>query len=257
MGQERSLVKKYLILCFSITYITWGAIAAYSQIYNVNFNEYSWMYALYIIGVLGPAISVIWIGIKSEKYTLKRILTYICQPPRHKRDWIFCVIISIAFSVIPFVIFGGEKLGSFINLLIYLPTFFVIGGLEEIGWRGFWLEQVIKEKKRATFKTIFTMGIVWQLWHLPLFFMLGTYQQKYVNIGIHTLWTIALSFALGALYICSRSTILCIFSHCIINAIGNILVVRISWYEATIKLVTCIIIFFLMTYEADRKGNSK
>lgn len=241
-------ITKYLILCFNITYIAWGAIAIYSQLYNVKFTEYIWMYFLYIIGVLSPAISAITIQKRIEKCTIKQSISYIFKKPIHKSDWLLCLLSASLFSILPYIFIGGQKLGSFLNILFSLPMFFFIGGLEEVGWRGFMLENLLSNNKYSKFLSVLAIGCIWELWHLPLFFMVGSYQEQYVSFGIHTLWTIATAFVLGALYIRSRSTMMCIFAHCIINSITNVFIVNISWYEAIIKLIICILVFLIVVY---------
>ncbi|MBQ6857133.1 MAG: CPBP family intramembrane metalloprotease, partial [Lachnospiraceae bacterium] len=45
----------------------------------------------------------------------------------------------------------------------------IIGGMEEIGWRGFWLKRELQINEQRRFWVVLKVGIVWQLWHLPLF----------------------------------------------------------------------------------------
>lgn len=112
MKNKISTTKKnitaYLALCFLITYITWGSIAVYSQLYNVNFTEYAWMYVLYIIGVLSPAISATIIQCKLNHYTLKQNISYIFKKPNNKIDWFICLLLSFLFSSLYF--YGWRKI---------------------------------------------------------------------------------------------------------------------------------------------------
>lgn len=261
MKNKISTTKKnitaYLALCFLITYITWGSIAVYSQLYNVNFTEYAWMYVLYIIGVLSPAISATIIQCKLNHYTLKQNISYIFKKPNNKIDWFICLLLSFLFSFLPYILMGGEKLGSIINIFISIPMFFIIGGLEEVGWRGFLLENILSNTKNSKFLSVLTIGCIWELWHLPLFFMVGTYQEQYLSFGIHTLWTIATSFILGAIYIRSHSTIVCILSHCIINSVTTVFIVNVSWYEAIIKLIVCMLVFIILVYCKPKNSRQK
>jgi membrane protease YdiL (CAAX protease family) len=57
-------------------------------------------------------------------------------------------------------------LGSFLPLLIIGPL------SEEIGWRGYALERLQTRWNALTSSLI--VGLVWALWHLPLFMMVGT-----------------------------------------------------------------------------------
>lgn len=58
------------------------------------------------------------------------------------------------------------QLGSFLSLLIIGPL------SEEIGWRGYALGRLQTRWNALTSSLI--VGLVWVLWHLPLFMMVGT-----------------------------------------------------------------------------------
>ena len=62
------------------------------------------------------------------------------------------------------------QLGSFLPLLIIGPL------SEEIGWRGYALERLQTRWNALTSSLI--VGLVWALWHLPLFMMVGTSQHE-------------------------------------------------------------------------------
>ncbi len=61
--------------------------------------------------------------------------------------------------------------------LIFLQILFIGGALgEEFGWRGFALDRLFKLYSQFTATLI--LGIIWSIWHLPLFFMDGTVQSN-------------------------------------------------------------------------------
>jgi uncharacterized protein len=62
------------------------------------------------------------------------------------------------------------QLGIFLPLLILGPL------SEEIGWRGYALERLQTRWNALTSSLI--VGLVWALWHLPLFMMVGTSQYE-------------------------------------------------------------------------------
>ena len=63
----KNAIVRYLIICFCITYLSWGCVAFYSRAQNVNFNTYTWMLILYVLGVISPAISAIFVERTYEK----------------------------------------------------------------------------------------------------------------------------------------------------------------------------------------------
>ncbi len=61
--------------------------------------------------------------------------------------------------------------------LVFLQILFIGGALgEEFGWRGFVYDKL--EAKHGIFLGTLILGLIWSLWHLPLFFMTGTVQSN-------------------------------------------------------------------------------
>ena len=58
------------------------------------------------------------------------------------------------------------QFGSFIPLIILGPL------SEEIGWRGFALDRL--QTRWNPLNSSLILGVFWALWHLPLFYMVGT-----------------------------------------------------------------------------------
>ena len=84
---------------------------------------------------------------------------------------------------------------AFAGLLI--ATLFIGPVSEEFGWRGFALE-LLAPRMGPIFSSIL-IGLVWGVWYLPIFFMVGTAQSQ-VNILPFIIDTIALSITFTWLY---------------------------------------------------------
>ena len=67
---------------------------------------------------------------------------------------------------------------------IALGIFFV-GPLEEFGWRGY-VQDRLQEHRSALMSSLI-LGPIWSVWHLPLFFIPGTYQQG-LGVGSLSFW---------------------------------------------------------------------
>jgi membrane protease YdiL (CAAX protease family) len=92
-----------------------------------------------------------------------------------------------------------------------------IGGQagEEIGWRGYALPQLASRFGFAAASVI--LGLIWALWHLPLFFIAGADKQGQSFI-VYTVQVVAISVAIAWVYLRSGgSLLLTMLMHSAIN----------------------------------------
>jgi membrane protease YdiL (CAAX protease family) len=82
--------------------------------------------------------------------------------------------------------FNTETLTSPAGFFGFLLLMIVGGPLaEELGWRGFALDPL--QKGRSALSASLILGVVWALWHLPLFLMEGT-SQGALGFGSVVFW---------------------------------------------------------------------
>lgn len=244
------IVKKYLILTFSITYLSWGVIAVYTQLKNIHFGSSLILFSLYIIGVIGPAIAgIIASKMADSKEDFREFLKSCYQPPKKVTWYIFMAVMVLILSLLPYLVSGGEQIASVQSILLQLPLFILIGGLEEIGWRGFMLRELTKRMPALT--STLLVSVVWILWHLPLFFMIGTYQNQYLNIPAFSVSVISFSFLLSTIYYKTNSIFLCIMAHALCNSALNVFVSKQSLSAEMIALCFSLFVYWLFT--ANRK----
>ncbi|HPE49877.1 MAG TPA: CPBP family intramembrane metalloprotease [Methanothrix sp.] len=135
---------------------------------------------------------------------------------------VISILISIAFGqpaeqlrvAEELKVFEGEAILSMI-ILALVPV------LEELGWRGYGVDSLASRFNLFNASIIF--GILWAIWHLPVFFIKGSYQLS--------LWEqnplFAINFFVGILplaiimnylyYMNQRSIILLALFHVIVN----------------------------------------
>jgi membrane protease YdiL (CAAX protease family) len=86
---------------------------------------------------------------------------------------------------------------------------------EEIGWRGYALPRLAERFGRAQSSVL--LGVIWALWHLPVFFIAGM-DQSGQALPVYILQVTALSVAMAWLYWHTNgSLLLAVLMHTAIN----------------------------------------
>lgn len=192
--KDSSSVKQilmFLLWTFGISWSAWLA-SAFLRIPIIS-------QVLTIAGVFGPAIGAKLVLGKSFKELLASIGS------ARKRTWVHLLILTILYTLS--IVFWSPLLPGFSPLriaLLFLMTTLLTGGNEEIGWQGF-LQPSLEKILPFPIATV-TTGLIWAVWHLPLFF---------------TAACVLARFWLAALYKVSQSILYCVLFHGAINTIGE------------------------------------
>ena len=192
--KDSSSVKQilmFLLWTFGISWSAWLA-SAFLRIPIIS-------QVLTIAGVFGPAIGAKLVLGKSFKELLASIGS------ARKRTWVHLLILTILYTLS--IVFWSPLLPGFSPLriaLLFLMTTLLTGGNEEIGWQGF-LQPTLEKLLPFPLATV-TTGLIWAVWHLPLFF---------------TAACVLARFWLAALYKVSQSILYCVLFHGAINTIGE------------------------------------
>ncbi|SHJ75791.1 hypothetical protein SAMN02745136_00751 [Anaerocolumna jejuensis DSM 15929] len=217
-----SKLTKYLVSTFLCSWIMWGLVALGGRlgITCLSFGNPIGM-ILYIFGGISPAICEIVIQKRGcNKQEFKNFLKSIVNPKYSIWLYLYAIGGAILIQGIP-VLTGYSiiKQPFYMGFILIVPMV-IGGGLEEIGWRG--LLQPELEKKLSHFAATLVVGIIWSLWHIPLWFINGTNQQN-----LNYLWfcinALTLSFFIGSVRYISGSILLSILSHATINAFWEVM----------------------------------
>ncbi len=98
---------------------------------------------------------------------------------------------------------------------------------EEMGWRGYALDGL--QNRFSALVASLILGVAWSLWHLPLFFLEGTYQAN-LEIGSLPFWLYMIVILPQAILITwifnnnRRSTLSAVLFHFMINFTGELFV---------------------------------
>lgn len=126
--------------------------------------------------------------------------------------------------------------------------------IEELGWRGYGVDSL-----RAyfnLFKTSMLFGFLWAVWHLPLFFIKGYYQNELWHLG--TIYVInffvsvfVLSFLMNWVYYkTGRSIPALILFHSVIN-LSSILLKTEPFTKCIVTALLCVVSIIVIVYDSD------
>jgi uncharacterized protein len=187
---------RFFLITFLITWIT-GFLAAY---FSYQEGMEGIQFLVMMPGMFAPLISVLIIisgrqnkGLRKdfwERLSLKKIkLGYL---PAILLIMPFALFLATSLSLL----FGQSanqfQLSSDFQIMsgsIALTLFilFMAPTVEELGWRGYGVDGL--RSKMDLFKTTMVFGLLWGLWHLPLFFIKGYYQ--------HELWEMSIVYVIN------------------------------------------------------------
>jgi len=187
----------FLLMGFGIAWLFWIPVAFTGQDYQSS----PLLLLAFMMGVFGPGIAGI-------------ILNYVENSREGRRDFwqrmfelrrvrpIWAAIIIFLWPLLHIVanlssnLLGGkipdsELLKQIAAQPLVIPVvvilYFVQAGLEELGWRGYMLERL--QKSMSPVKSSLVIGVFHSLWHLPLFWVVGTNQIK-MGFGIEFIFFI-------------------------------------------------------------------
>jgi len=151
--------------------------------------------------------------------------------------WIFILLIfPVIYAVTVLVtIISGAKMPEMegfraiiqnpVSIIVVLLIGFFINGAfpEEFGWRGFALQPLLD--KLGFFRGNLLLGILWGIWHLPLFFIPSMWfhsQLSVLGLAFYIAHAIGLSMMMCLVFIKTRQSILsALLMHMFSNLVAN------------------------------------
>jgi uncharacterized protein len=169
----RAFPLKYFVVAFAFTWCFWvlAALGAREAIPALP--------GLTVIGTLGPLVAAMIItaqeyGREGLRSLLGRVLRWRVAPIWYGVTILGPLAITLA-AVALHATLGGRmpSLGTLIGALpvvlltaLYMLIFVALG--EEVGWRGYALPAL--QARHGALLSSLILGVLWALWHLPLFF---------------------------------------------------------------------------------------
>lgn len=247
----------YLVATFLWTWSLWGL-----AILNGSNMESGEGLGLLLLGVAGPTITgILFTYLTRDKEGRrdywKRVIDFKRIPPKwYLVIFLFVPAMHLIAALLDNLFGGGGSTwgelarGAAVNpLSIFYSALFatLIPFIEELGWRGYLLDRL--QAKWSAQVSSLILGVFWSLWHLPLFFIQGSYQAG-LGIGTLEFWLfflsiVPLTFVFTWIYNnTGRSTLAAILFHSMVNFTGELILLsknadtfyNLLWFAAAIAI---------------------
>lgn len=219
---DKSLIN-FFIITFAFTWFFWLiAVLASENILTLPFNKI----ILVGTGAHGPLVSALWLTGKRDGWIgIKKFIRSGFNLRLSLWNWLVIILLPVVLAGIAMRwnmslnhYHPDDSLLS--QPLLILPMFlfmFFLGGSvqEEFGWRGFALPRLMM--RRTPFMSALILGLIWGIWHLPLFYI-SSLSQAYMNFGVFMILTICFSIIMTIFYLYSgRNLFTALLFHTAVN----------------------------------------
>jgi membrane protease YdiL (CAAX protease family) len=188
----------YVLLAYGLAWLFWIPVALTRQ----DYQQSPLLLAVVFLGVFGPGIAGIIMTYREQGkeggrdfwrrvFDFRRIslkwyaLILLLYPVLH--------LISIAINA---WLGGDPPVFAFIKEAMIMPAglltvtilYLLQSALEELGWRGYMLDRLQGIWKPTVASLV--LGVIHAFWHLPLFWIVGTNQSRYLSIPAFVLFVV-------------------------------------------------------------------
>ncbi|OQW86954.1 MAG: CAAX protease [Rhodoferax ferrireducens] len=216
----------FFVLTFAWSWSFWLMSAL------VNGRSQVLVSGLFIVGGFGPGFAAVAVVGYSEG--LRGLRQWLTRCLQWQQRWLwmalafFFPMIFMGLALAAHVALGGTLLaspaaGHLLLAVVNFPLVFLVGGPlgEEFGWRGYALP--LMQQRLGWRATSLLLGVVWAVWHLPLFWIAGT-AQSHMPAGLFLLSVVASSVTFAWLFNRSNASVLpCLVLHTAVNAWATVI----------------------------------
>ncbi len=265
IATDKKVIIQFTMLTFCIAYLVSGALIVLGQF---GYSVHNWVHSLqqfglnipFAIYILSPAIASYIVLKKNNKIAdFKEWLKTVFYVKNNISLYLFVVAGLALYFLIHVAVSGRtEMVLPFYTFFLSLPGNLFIGGLEEAGWM-YLLQPGLDKKYGFVLSSIFT-GIIWILWHIPLFFIPGTnHGEGLINFWMFAVQLIAFRFFNGAIYKISGKgrVFMCVLFHTMFNAASPIFGTMTMTWAGTIAANVVIVLVSIITvviYDKKSRG---
>lgn len=224
--QGRAPMARYVVVTFAWTWSLWWTAALWTEPPDVV------LAMLFMTGGLGPLVGAACVVGRCSKAYRRAFVRRIWDSHGIPRAW-WLALVAVAAAP---ALLGAGLAGlagapevapdyTFGTVGAVIAFAFAAGFVEEPGWRGA-ASDVWQVRTRPVFAAM-GIGVFWAIWHLPLYFIEGSYQYG-LGFGSLRFWlTNFVLVELGVLYLwlsngAGGSILIAILAHAGFNVAGEL-----------------------------------
>lgn len=218
----------FFLTTFALTWTAWLAPAALGA--SANSGVFALGGPFFLLGVFAPAIVALALTASGEgRAGVERLLARIGRGQVGAPMYLFAIGYPAATELFAaliqrFTIGDWPRFGDTSVPLILggiLVSTLVQAG-EEVGWRGYALPRLAAHLRLGGASIV--LGVIWALWHLPLFFLPGSGSDGQ-SFPLYLLHVTTLSVAMSWLYWKTDGSLLLVMvMHASVNNTGGIVI---------------------------------
>jgi membrane protease YdiL (CAAX protease family) len=252
---NKKITVQFTILTFAMAYLVSGTLIALGQF---GYSVHNWVHTLqqfgmnipFAIYILSPAIASYIVLKRNNKIAdFKEWLKTVFYAKNNISIYLF-VVAGLALYFLTHIAVSGrvEMVLPFYTFFLSLPGNLIIGGMEESGWM-YILQPELDKKYGFVLSAVF-VGIIWTLWHIPLFFIPGTnHGEGLINFWMFAVQLMSFRFFNGAIYKISGKgcVFMCVLFHTMFNAASPILGTTTMTWAGTIAANSILVLVSIVT----------
>jgi uncharacterized protein len=227
----RAFPLKYFVIAFAFTWLFWTLAALGAR------DVIPALPGMTALGAFGPLMAAVIVTAQDSggaglRSLLGRIVQWRVAPIWYAVALLGPLVITLVAVVLQVVALGSQppSLGTLIGELpstlltilvnaVYMLIFVALG--EEVGWRGYALPAL--QARYSALLASLILGVVWALWHLPIFFNPDTTYNG-VPFYLFLLFIVPVAVLMTWLFNSTGGSVLmAMFFHAIINTADELL----------------------------------
>ncbi len=227
MNSKRTRI--FLSFAFALTWLAWWGLSYLTRVGLIEFQSTLGV-AILIAGGSAPTLAAyVAVFLTRSANCLREFNSRVFRLKVQLDYYLFALFVPVVLGIfslgIALIRDGQCPLNNPLqpsSIIIFIPALLisvVMGGIEEVGWRGILQHELTG--KLNLMAANFIIGIIWALWHLPLFYVVGSNHHGN-SFLFFALAGIGYSGFMTWLYAKTESVFLCVLFHAAINATASI-----------------------------------